>query len=373
MIRRRGVGLNRRGDGQRGTEFGATPIAGGGPSPLIDYSADITFSRSAVATRFVDGVWYDFASNEAPILSDGSISLAGSRTNGVRYSIPDANTLANGTTWTLDVEAAPNGDPTGSGIAAAQITNTGAGGRYQFITGEPTANVVVSAFLKRVSADGTVKLGANSFSPVTDVAVPFSADWTRPSAKISCDGTGFFSFRLNDQLFYIWGMSFEWGSGNFANFAGPYIESIGGAATTRDADVAYVPSASVSATMKSGSWSVEAAMMRPSTEAADTATETLFAWGAGLDNRIFVDASNQIVVRQGGVDVVTTSPLTWSSHQTVTHTFNSSAGSVTVSGAASGDGVYTGSSWTMPSGDMHLGNDAATGTAAFVRLGRPQG
>ena len=123
--------------------------------------------------------------------------------------------------------------------------------------------------------------------------------------------------------------------------------------------------------MRSGSWVVVIAPRRASTEAADTSTETLFAFGSGTDNRAHIDSSNRVVVREGGVDVVTTGALTWSADQAITLTFDAALGSVTVAGATTGDGTTTDTAWTMPTGDVQVGNDAALGTAFFGAISAP--
>lgn len=170
----------------------------------------------------------------------------------------------------------------------------------------------------------------------------------------------------NNNVWLVWGYQAEDGA-----FMSQLIET-SGSAGTRLADDAVIEDADVPAALRSGAWEIVITPRRASTQANDTSTATLFAFGSGTDNRIFVNASNQIVVREGGVDVVTTGALTWSNDQAITLTFDAAAGEVTVAGATTGNGTTTDTPWAMPTGDVQVGNDAALGSAFFGSISPPE-
>lgn len=130
----------------------------------------------------------------------------------------------------------------------------------------------------------------------------------------------------------------------------------------RSPDIAYIASGSVPAWMQSGGWSTTIAPEFTSTEFINHATDmTLFAFGTGVNSRIalVLDAGAvKVRVTVSGVDVVTSGGITFGRWQDMVLTFSSSAGSVTISGASSGDGTTVGTAWSMPAGDLYIGNSS---------------
>jgi hypothetical protein len=64
-----------------------------------------------------------------------------------------------------------------------------------------------------------------------------------------------------------------------------------------------------------------------------------------------------VVVRQGGVLLVSAGPITFSAGQELTIEFGAVAGKIAVAGATSGDGNKIGASWKLDSAPMRLGGN----------------
>lgn len=333
-----------------------------GPSLPLDWSTDLTFARASAATHWDGTTLTRYSSGQARVLGDGYLVVEGARTN--RLDQSHVFTVSSNCTVSIDTGTDPAG-----GSACDQVAITGNGGRAESVgSSTTTADTVSTVFTKTVS-------GADLWTFVYPVSTGFTAGatWSRVSAFLAgATGTATQRVRVqeaaasNDHVALFFGAQIEWG----CEFASSLIE-VTGAPATRLADDAAIADASVPAAMRSGSFQVVIRPRRASTQANDTSTGTLFAYGTGTDNRIHIDSSNRIVVRQGGVDVVTTGALTWSADQAITLTFDAAAGSVTVSGATTGNGTTTDTAWTMPSGDVQVGNDAALGTAFFGAISPP--
>lgn len=141
---------------------------------------------------------------------------------------------------------------------------------------------------------------------------------------------------------------------------------------TRSADQLSVVSGTVPAWMRSGKWTVTISPQCSSAEFILAAAEmTLFAFGTGTNNRIALvldSGAAKIRVVQGGSSLVLTSGFTWSRWQDMVLSFNSFTGAVTLSGASTGNGTTTGTTWTMPSGDLYVGNVSTVATPYFGEM-----
>lgn len=349
------------------SQAGGTPP---GPSLPIDWSTDILFARASAATHFEAPTLTRYPSGSPRILGDGSLYVEGSRTNKFHNS-STYSSLGSAT-------AIDNSDtnPAGDVTTADQITIIGASGRVNIDTGTSmtAGQISASTFVKYVDGEDQARLLLAGAAGVGASIVGFTTpvDWGRQVSVLTTSQGGALQLRisengvLNNNVFLAWGHQAEDGG-----FASQHIET-SGAAGTRLADEAVIEDADVPAAMRLGAWQITIKPRRASTQANDTITDTLFAFGAGLDNRISINASNQVVVRQGGTDRVTTGALTWSADQAITLTFDAAAGTAIVAGATTGNGTTTGTAWTMPTGDVQVGNDAALGTAFFGAISPPE-
>jgi hypothetical protein len=365
-------GLHRRLRGRPGLSgFAPSSIA----IALLDWSTDISTTRASEATHFdaATETLTRYSNGTARVLSDGTLYVEGERFNRLRFSRVywTGSALswdAGSGSFTVNATTAPDGD-----ADATEITGTGVDGPFSNVnsTERLTAGsgCVISCFLKRVTTDGSVKIGCDLYSAGTDVAVNFGSTWTRETVNLLVDsGTGLFG-TMSDATAncYVWGWQLE-----DEDFPSQLIDT-DGATATRLADDITIAAADVPATMLYGAWTFTIAPARSSDDDADTSTETIFAFATGTDDRIYLDDSTgQIVVRVGGSNVVSSSALTWSRGQTMTVTVDAVAGTINVSGATTGDGEQSGTAWYFPAGDdVQVGNDSALATAFFGAIGAP--
>jgi hypothetical protein len=335
-----------------------------GPSLPIDWSTDLLFARASAATYWDGTTLTRYASGAPRILGDGSLYVEGSRTNKVH----DSSTYSSLVNATAIDDSGVN--PAGDAGTADQITVTSASGRANVDSGTNLTAGAISAsvFVRWLSGADGMSLNLALAAGIGSTNTPFlpTGAWGRFVNSFAGSAGGALQMRPleldsgNDNVYLQWGGQAEEGS-----FPSQLIET-SGSAGTRLADDAYIESANVPTDMRTGVWRVVIRPRRASTEASDTSTETLFSFGSGTDNRVYIDSSNQIVVRCGGVNVVTTAALTWAADEYIGLVFDSAAGRVT-----SPAGNEIGTPWAMPAGDVQVGNDDALTTAFFGALTPP--
>ena len=333
---------------------------------LIDWDTQIDFQRSTAATLFDDGVLTRWAIDEPRVTSDGSLFVEGSRINAAKWSTPQTNLDR----WT-QVGAGPDQvGPSGASNEASRIAVSSLEG--QTMTGVPYNTV--SLLVKGVGGVPIVICknqvsGASIIFPKTLVPPGSASAWTKQSAtglgspagpniawryrNMSADPVDIFGLQLNNKTWH-----------------GELIETVG-TAVTGSADQAKVLSANVNSTLKSGVFSTTIVPTRASNQVQDGAMETLFSFGTGLNNRIVILPDNRVQVYVGAAGKVLTTALTWSRKQPIKLYFNSVSGKIKVEGATTGNGTYTGTSWTMPSGDLYLGNESSYATPYFGSISKP--
>jgi hypothetical protein len=144
------------------------------------------------------------------------------------------------------------------------------------------------------------------------------------------------------------------------------------ATVTRNADSCVVAAANVPPWLLNSKFTLTIAPEFSSPDLILQGTEmTLLSFGAGTNNRIALIVDGGVVkvrVVSGGVSVVTTQALAFSLWDDLSITFDSVNGYVVVSGATTGDNVYVGTPWTMPAGDLYLGNVSTAATPYFGEI-----
>lgn len=170
----------------------------------------------------------------------------------------------------------------------------------------------------------------------------------------------------------FWGMQLEQ-----ANFASSYIRSADNASAgpVRAADILSGPIATVPVAMINGTFAFEVAPIFSSARGiAYGSDQCIFSYAEDDSERIFfVVSGGSIYIRvvSGGATKVTSNALTFSAHQKLTVAISGAAGSITVSGATTGNGTVTGTAWTRTTGStLYIGNRQGATQPAFVRLGR---
>ena len=167
-----------------------------------------------------------------------------------------------------------------------------------------------------------------------------------------------------------WGVMIEQ-----ASFASSYIrtEELLYGAFTRAADVLYGPISTIPTKMVNGSWSFTVAPVGPSSGMIrDAGTQTLFSFAEdGSETIEFYITGGACYLRvvSGGVAKVTSSALTFSADQVLTVSVDGAAGTLTISGATSGNGTSTGTAWTRATGpNLYVGARADGSNHAFAGI-----
>lgn len=345
------------------------------PVDLVNWNTDIIFSRATEAT-YQDGESVLIYANNIPRIIEGPnnryLYTEGTRAN--LCTDHDTVPVAGNATVTQDIgDTAPDGTS-----SADRRLATGPDGYGRSAAANVTSSLeyTLSVFVKYVSGDAenAVVAVGTGFGGAGSTSFTATNNWIRyehniAAASSTSTGTGRVQEQgvNDDSEVDIWGWQIEEGG-----FSTQVIRTIG-VPLTRAADDAYIPSAIVPQQMKTGRWQVDIYPRRASTQTADESTETLFAFATGTDDRIYFDTTtNQIRVRQGAVTKVSSNVLTWSANQKLTLTFDAQAGSITVTGATTGNGTVIDQTWTMPSNDVQIGNINSLNRAFFGMIGTPR-
>lgn len=144
---------------------------------------------------------------------------------------------------------------------------------------------------------------------------------------------------------------------------------------TRGADILTASVSDIPEWMVDGRWTFDVAPIFSSAEGIVHATDQcLFAYSDTDSERVFLVVSGgslYLRVTSGGVTKVTSNALTFSAHQKLTVILDGVAGSISVSGATTGNGTVTGSAWTRSVGTtLYVGNRQGAAQPLFARIGR---
>lgn len=307
-----------------------------------------------------------------------AIFVEGARTNQIFYS---ENSLQFGTNAWQDfggTKTAGQAAPDGGTDAVRWLTTSGAGGFGENNPRVFGANVrnAASYFIRRGSTSDN-ESGGNIYRSVSGRVFPADGVARNVWRRLT------YNTLMNVELQSIqpvigfpvggppggirdaipWGMQSENGT-----FVSSYIRT-SGATAARAVDTAMISSGNVPSWMRSGAFQFIISPECSGDEFVLHATEmTLFAWGTGTGNRIalILDAGvPKLRVVQGGVTMVTSTALAWSNWQDITITLDSARGYLVVTGANGGNDVYVGTPWTMPGGDLYVGNVSTSATPYF--------
>jgi hypothetical protein len=145
----------------------------------------------------------------------------------------------------------------------------------------------------------------------------------------------------------LWNPQFGVGS-----YPGPIILTEA-AAVTRAADVVYWPSAKVPGAILSGKYAFK---WIPFATDVEYGASNVFLQSIDANNGIlFAGSTDRIRVFAGGAEKVASNALNFSRYSTLTVTIDAAAGSITVSGASSGDGTVVGTAWSWSAGNLYYG------------------
>ena len=307
--------------------------------------------------------------------------LEGSRKNWFTHSETFASWSAGSASITNDYGPAPDGTTTADRL---QVASGGSGANFSLSGITPSIDWVGTLY--RRSPTGTVSaqdlIGASSVWPSANnslgttyeravcAALPSNSStavgmWVADARDWSAFGGATAGAR--DEV--TWGRQLEQ-----ASFASSYIRSAAVGGTTRAADLLSGPISTVPATMINGTFAFDIAPIFSSAGGIRHATDQcIFSFAEDDSERIFfVVSGGSIYIRvvSGGATKVTSNALAFSAHQKLTITINAAAGSISVSGATTGNGTVTGTSWTRTTGPtMYVGTRQGGAQPLFARLG----
>lgn len=386
------------------------PSAAGVPY-LLDFS-DATFVRSSEAAAVDPRDGWAFYDTVAPwpgtnvprILEDGSILLEDARTNLVPNSENISAWPTLGSPTLTGGQDAPDGasdayfveDP-GSGANAVRrvglAVSTSVPYSHTAYLGksDPPPSYPVFRILGNTGLDPRMSINpADGDHNMLTAGADTSFIWDVDSGfwRVAIVKTTDASETDEDMYFYpAWDEDF---SGSLdTNAAGGHIfwgaqmelgihptspiRTSGGSAT-RAIDQCTFATGDVPAEMKSGVFSVEVTPEFSDQDVIDDGIDrVIFAFNTGSTNRLYFRRAGSdcvISVAQSGVKL-TSGAITFSRCQTLTLTFDSVAGSVTVAGATTGDGTTVGTTWTMPAGTLYVGNRESFTLPFSGVIGRP--
>lgn len=335
---------------------------------LLDFGA-ITCARASPATFFDSdaGVLRTFAANEARILDDGALFVEGARRNEIPQSEDLSAWMRNASTLTVDASPAPD-----SSLSAELWEPVGREDAYLITTGAilPGGYGTVSLFAQsRSGAASFRQYFQSSATNQWSAARTVSSSWrrfTHTALDVSRNGV-FQAVGASEPLAVaLWGVQSEAGA-----FASQYIPTAGSGAG-RAADVCSFPSTPPG--MLAAPFALEIVPEASSLELLRSAqNQTLFEVGT-LGQRLELVASGTVTITvfsEGG-ERVSSGPLSYNANQRLTIEVDPAAGSLTVQGAASGNGTFIGVAWSWTEGTLHVGRGAAGDTAYFGAIGRPR-
>ncbi len=345
------------------------------PAILTDY-ATATALRSSERSHFdpVTGRMVWFSVNVPRVLSDRSIAIHGANTNRVLFSeaLDDAAYTKTGSPVITpnDTDAPDVLDPTGANDAdrIAWAVGGSPGEILQVLSIPSSSELVGSFFVRAPLGSPSVDLRITDLDGnVSSATVVASQVWQRvfvfdpDTGTIGANGEIAVVENTDAAVVHVWGAGFVTAHEHDM----PYVRTLGVMGTGAAEDVSFP---TTPALMQSGQWEVD---IFPGWDPATSGPgdRVVFGFeGVGGSRLIIVqDTSTTAVVRleQAFATLVVTGSLAFSVDQKLTLRMDSVAGTITVLGATTGNGTFTGTPWTFADGTLQIGNDLPASALFF--------
>lgn len=311
------------------------------------------------------------------------LRLSGQKTNVLLSSEAPLNRAGGGWSYpggTLGTDVFPHPD---GAIGAGRYQNAAWSTGANYIVNPVTSNLdwCASAYVRAPSGTKAAQfmIGGSTVTPAAEAAL--TTTWRRLHAdRLPDNAFGQLAFWFQDARDWTsyggigaqaldavyWGLQLEQ-----ASYASDPIrtEGLGYGAETSDATVLSGPIATIPSKMLNGSWSFLVAPMGPSGGMIrQNATQTLFSFAEDASERISFEISGgslYLRVYSGGALKVSSNALTFSRDQVLTVAVDGASGSITVSGATSGNGTVSGTTWTRTPGSTLYVGALSDGTQHF--------
>lgn len=368
--------------------YGDPFITGGSTAVFsFDLASFGTFTRSTEASYQTSASSIAWAAANTIRIEDrgdgsgGMILLEGSSKNWLTYSETFGTTWAGGGTRTGGAVLGPDGTTYVDRLNMA----SGDAGWYQYYssyTGPSTHTSWVravsgTAFARRCNVTyGLVQLSG------CVVEATVGTSWQRVGFTYSEASGGTYAMVADARSWSTYG-----GTGASASdcyWASSQVERMPfctsairttSATVTRGADILSGSMSSVPSKITSDAYSIDVAPIFSSADGiAYAKDQCIFSFAEDDSERLFfVVSGGSIYLRvvSGGSTKVTSGALSFSANQKLTIAVNSASGSVTVSGATSGNGTSTGTPWGRTLGPtFYVGNRQGATQPSYVRIGR---
>jgi hypothetical protein len=373
--------MTRRLAGARGGRRGV--VYRSGDQPLVSFSAG-TFTRTSEGSFYIaapGGAGSTFiswaASNALRYDAIDGTSLAlfeGSQTNLCQYSedINNAAWVKTGATISGTTATAPDG---AADCCTVAFTASASDMVMQPVTGTADATTyMTTVFARRTSGSGNIRLRVLDRSGAAQVSSDISIDttWKRIEYAVAW-GTGASTPEVGvingsggaAQSVELWGFDVKSGA-TIGAFPTSYIRTTG-ATATRSADV--LTYASMPLRMATSRWRFAYRPLYSNTETLTIAA--IYGMDSAADSSI-ATSGGSVIAYSAGVSKFSRTPITYARNQAMTITPDCGVFTMTVAGAATGDG--TGAVGTTPSYAttyLRVGAIFSGARPTFARIGEP--
>lgn len=357
--------LRRKGGQRRGGRGG-----GAGARKILDFTTG-TFTRST------SGYYYPTPSTQVSVgdnvlrtqddpVADGALALfEGARSNLVARSAQFDNaawTKVGGVTVDAGAGTGPDGAASADRINFTAVATDEIQQAWNGALAADNRRAVHSVWLRTESGTKNLILRIiNKDLTTTDNSISVDTTW-REYVVTGIIGAGAVApvFVVRNDAGGAAGAVLAWGAvaedvGTSSTdlFTDSYIETAGGVATRGLDSLVWPVGLDPIGKLNAGAYYIDVA---PYWASSLVSTRILLSRDANNEVRFQSSAGCVVRVVSGGVTMVTSNVLTFSAHQKLRITVNPILGSITVSGATTGDGTVTGTPW-------------AWATAASVRCG----
>jgi hypothetical protein len=318
-------------------------------TPLMDWAVDGTFSRASVATTRPNDQTIARIATGVRRFEQGRLLIEQAQTFSSRYSedLSDATWVKTNCTISTDTTTAPDGT-----LTADTLTTTSGGvvTSIALTTGSVPAGNTSFTFFARANEAYTASYTYAAGAATTSADFSVDTTWRQlfnriggasvaPTITIrphTGAGTG-----TAGRVMQVWGLGIV-----NQSFTGSYVTTTS-ANVTRSADSLTYSAGQWNTLLATSAYSFE---WRPAWDSGGLNAIAEFLSFGGASDRFAINNTDQILITVGGVANITTSAITWSRDQVIKLSCNPVAGSVTIAGASSGNGTYTGTPWTWPTG-----------------------